>query len=33
MIIGKLESGEEVRMEFDDSGGILSLNGGPFSVR
>ena len=33
MIIGKLESGEEIRMEFDGSGGILSLNGGAFSVR
>ena len=30
MITGKLESGEEIRMEFNDSGGIVSLNGGSF---
>jgi hypothetical protein len=32
MIIGKLESGEEIRMEFDGSNGILSLNGGSFPL-
>ena len=26
MVTGKLESGEEIRMEFSDSGGIVSLN-------
>lgn len=32
MIAGKLESGEELRMEFSANGGIVSLNGGSFSV-
>lgn len=30
MILGKLESGEEFRMEFSDSGGIKTLNGEAF---
>lgn len=31
MITGKLESGEELRMEFDGSGAMVSLNGEAFS--
>ncbi len=33
MIIGKLESGEDLRMEFGGSGPIVSLNGESFSLQ
>jgi len=32
VISGKLETGEEVRLQFNASGGIVLLNNGSFSV-
>lgn len=33
VITGKLESGEELRMEFDGNGAIVMLNGKSFSLQ